>query len=717
MPVNSFQSRLRRRLRLESLETRRLLAGDLDLSPALTGDVWAVSEIVSQAEGETTDVPSFQLIADQTVEVGSPLHIPVDAADVSGGPLTTTVTVSDPALVEAVVISGNRSIRVDVENFGEMVFELFEQRGPRASGRVIELAEAGFYDGISFHRVIDGFVLQAGDPTGTGTSGSDLPDFDDEFHPDLQHNREGILSFAKTTDDTNNSQFFITATDTRHLDFNHSIFGQLVEGFDVRQAISETPVDSVTDKPLTDVVIRTIDVFDDVENSVIMLRALVPDVQVDVTVQVTDEDGNSVSQTFVVSTIADAVNANPYLKPIPSKVLAASDETYSMTLDAIDVESDAVTFAGQYSGASFGSSASLDSVTGVFEITPAAGFTGTIDFLFGVTSAAANNLPFDTQAFQLQFIDSLLAPSVPVIQSVSHQALAVTVAGATTGALVELVDANTGEVLATILADSESAEVSWEFPEILQSGEYSVVARSRVGGLVSGSSSPLVVNIDRTSPAIDAAALPSHGFAGDPIAATMAADEVISRWSVVDGPDAMTIDPVTGLLQWTPLPSTRGVQSFTVVGEDVAGNSTAIELTLQITSRYVNPANPYDVDGNGAVSGLDALLIINALSRGGGTIELPEYDLNSPSGLSSLRQDYFYNANQDVAITALDALVVINEIGRQQASGEGESARRRLVPVAAVAWPISNWGPGGWGLSSSTMADDRGFDGQSGRLF
>ncbi|WP_186775960.1 peptidylprolyl isomerase [Rubripirellula reticaptiva] len=709
---------MRRHLRLENLEARRLLAGDWDLPPALASDVWAASRIVAKAEGETTDAPSFQLIADQTVEMGSPLHIPIDAAGASGGPLTTTVTVSNPALVEAVVISGNRSIRVDVENFGEMVFELFEQRAPRASGRVIELAEAGFYDGILFHRVIDGFVLQAGDPTATGTSGSDLADFDDEFHPDLQHNREGILSFAKTSDDTNNSQFFVTATDTRHLDFNHSIFGQLVEGFDVRKAISKTPVDSVTSKPLTDVVIRTIDVFDDVENSVVMLRALAADVQVDVTVQVTDQDGNSVSQTFVVSTVADAVNANPFLKPIPPQVLASSNETYSLTLEAIDLESDAVAFAGQYSSDSFGSTASLDPVTGIFEITPAAGFTGTIDFLFGVTSAVANNLPYDIQAFQLQFIDSLLVPSSPVLESVNHQALTTTVSEATAGALIELVDSNTGEVLATTSADSGVVVVTWDFPESLQSGEYSLVARSRVGSLVSGSSSALVVNIDRTAPMIDTVALPTHGFAGEPIAAAMAADEVISRWSIVDGPELMTIDPAAGLLQWTPPSSVRGVQSFTVVGEDVAGNSAAIELTVQITSRYVNPANPYDVDGNGAVSGLDALLVINALSRGGGTIGLPEYDLNSPSGLSSLRQDYYYNANQDVAITALDALVVINEIGRQQVSGEGEAAaERRLGLIDAAIWSISIGGPHGWDSLGSTMAEDRDFDGLPGQLF
>ena len=161
------------------------------------------------------DTPTFEPVGDQTVLIGSPLHLPIDAYDPNGGVLTTTISVEDSDLLEAVVISGNRSIRFDMETYGDMIFELFEQRAPTASGRVIELAEAGFYDDIIIHRVIDDFVIQGGDPTGTGTSGSALGDFDDDFHHELQHNRGGVLSFAKSSDDTNNSQFFVTEVPTR----------------------------------------------------------------------------------------------------------------------------------------------------------------------------------------------------------------------------------------------------------------------------------------------------------------------------------------------------------------------------------------------------------------------------------------------------------------------------------------------------------------------
>ena len=245
-----------------------------------------------------SEIPTFEEIGDQTVLIGSPFHIPVDAYDPNGEPLTVSVSVDNPDLLEATVITGNRSIRIDMETYGDMVFQLFEQRAPRAAGRVIELAQSDFYDDIIFHRVIDNFVIQAGDPTGTGTSGSNLPDFDDNFHPDLQHNRSGVLSYAKSTDDTNDSQFFITEVPTRFLDFNHSVFGQLIEGEDVREAISEHATNSA-DRPTTDIAINTIEVFNDTENSLIMLKANDGSVgSTNVTVTVTDGDGNTHSETF-----------------------------------------------------------------------------------------------------------------------------------------------------------------------------------------------------------------------------------------------------------------------------------------------------------------------------------------------------------------------------------------------------------------------------------
>ena len=231
-----------------------------------------LKQLLIDAASETAE-PEVKLavLQDQAVLAGSPLHIPLNGFDPTGGRLTFSVESSDP-LITAEVLSGNRSLRMQVDDYGAMTFELFESRTPRATSQMIELAESGFFDETIFHRVINNFVIQGGDPTGTGSGGSTLGDFDDQFHVDLQHNRTGLLSMAKTTDDTNDSQFFITEGSTRHLDFNHSIFGLLTEGEGVRAAISDVAVEG-DNRPVTPVVLHEVEIFDDLENGVLMLSA------------------------------------------------------------------------------------------------------------------------------------------------------------------------------------------------------------------------------------------------------------------------------------------------------------------------------------------------------------------------------------------------------------------------------------------------------------
>jgi cyclophilin family peptidyl-prolyl cis-trans isomerase len=141
-------------------------------------------------------------------------------------------------------------------SMGNFTVELFEAQVPNTVGNFVKLAEKNFYDGVIFHRVIDGFMIQGGDPTGTGRGGPGYQ-FADEIHPQLKHSSEGILSMANAGPNTNGSQFFITLVPTPHLDGRHTVFGKVAEGMDVVKKIGKTPT-RAGDRPVTDVVMKSV---------------------------------------------------------------------------------------------------------------------------------------------------------------------------------------------------------------------------------------------------------------------------------------------------------------------------------------------------------------------------------------------------------------------------------------------------------------------------
>ena len=351
----------------------------------------------SGVEIPTGNDPSFVPIDDQVVLVGSPLHVPLDGYDPNGGALTYSVSSNNPQL-EVSLLENNRSFRVETEGFGDMVFELFEQRAPRATDRFIELSDDDFFEDIIFHRVINDFVIQGGDPTGTGSGGSTLGDFDDQFHVDLQHNRTGLLSMAKTSDDTNDSQFFVTEGPQRHLDFNHTIFGVLVEGESNRDNISNT--DAPGTRPSIPVTIESTNIFSDVENAVLMLKADAGATgTATVTVTVTDAEGHSFQQDFDVTLQTDTDNGGPFLTDIPLlQTNVDTPLTYQVT--AVDVENDPVVFDAQ-------PRSNVDSVDvdadGILTVTPPSGFTGTMEVLVSVSPATSSDTtdPADSQLVRI----------------------------------------------------------------------------------------------------------------------------------------------------------------------------------------------------------------------------------------------------------------------------------------------------------------------------
>ena len=141
-------------------------------------------------------------------------------------------------------------------NLGSFSVELFEDKAPKTTKNFIDLAEKGFYDGVIFHRVIKDFMIQGGDPTGTGRGGPGY-NIPDEFHPELKHTSTGILSMANAGPNTGGSQFFITLAPTPWLDGKHAVFGAVSDGLDVVEAIGVTPT-ARGDKPLEDVVMKSV---------------------------------------------------------------------------------------------------------------------------------------------------------------------------------------------------------------------------------------------------------------------------------------------------------------------------------------------------------------------------------------------------------------------------------------------------------------------------
>ncbi|UUO08802.1 peptidylprolyl isomerase [Blastopirellula sp. J2-11] len=328
----------------------------------------------------TSTTPYIAEIAPITLYAGEPLFLTLDGYSPTGEALTYTVT-SSSGTVLTEVRQQTRSLRITVKNFGVMEFQLLEDYANLATDQIIALAQAGIYDGLKFHRVKDNFVIQGGDPLGTGAGDPTIPYFDDQYDFDLRYNRSGVLGMAKSYDDTNSSQFFITEGSQREsLDFKYTIFGYLTEGDAVREAISEVPTNS-GDYPTSDVIIEKVEVFQDHENALVKLNTFIAGITGNdtLTITATDASGRTFSRQVNVAYFPTSANKVAYLGDIPDLIVhPGSVLTYQLI--GYDANGDTVRFLDK---------AGLSSVPVSIQTTNANGLIYSVDNSTGVLTIQA----------------------------------------------------------------------------------------------------------------------------------------------------------------------------------------------------------------------------------------------------------------------------------------------------------------------------------------
>lgn len=156
-------------------------------------------------------------------------------------------------------MSDSITVAIIKTNMGTIEIELFADKTPKTVENFAGLAEKGYYNGVVFHRVIKNFMIQGGDPSGTGRGGASFwgGKFEDELVPDLKFDAAGILAMANAGPNTNGSQFFITLAATPWLDGKHTVFGKVINGMDVVYAIGEVKTET-GDKPINPVVMEEV---------------------------------------------------------------------------------------------------------------------------------------------------------------------------------------------------------------------------------------------------------------------------------------------------------------------------------------------------------------------------------------------------------------------------------------------------------------------------
>ena len=338
-----------------------------------------MNHLIESLENRTLLSATLDVIAAQDVPGGKSIFVPVTGLTDNTTRVSYNVSSSNGQL-SAQSLANLTFLRIKVSiggvNAGTMEFALFNDIAPNAVARITALVNSGFYNNLNFHRVIPGFMAQGGDPLGTGAGGSGVK-FDDEFNGDAIFSTKGQLAMANSGADTNDSQFFITDTDTRWLDFKHTIFGQLIRGQAVLDKIIKVgSADGTTSKPVT---ITAAKIVANKADTVLLLKGTGTS-----TITVKAQDQNSTAtRTFSASAYEDNVEDPPFLNYIPSQQ-TVSDLPLNFTVGTTDIDGGTLVLQAipldknqltvTYSGTT---------VT----VTPVNGFSGEAKILVGVMRA------------------------------------------------------------------------------------------------------------------------------------------------------------------------------------------------------------------------------------------------------------------------------------------------------------------------------------------
>lgn len=408
------------------------------MNTASTRKSWALTKRLAlcfylslSIAGSLFAAPVITPIANVTVPAGKSLIIPITATVTNGRPLTYTITGTTNGM--AIVTHTNnpfwklnvaqacapgtpgsfqtpfRGGLATVTNVGDLTFMLFPEYAPNTVSIFQGLSDSGFYStNTIFHRVINGFIIQGGDPLTNGTGGL-VFQYNDEFNPQAIFSGNGQLALANSGKNTDGSQFFVTETPFRGGDFQYTLFGQLVRGFNVLTNIENTPVDNSTNnRPLANEIITQASMVPDTADTVITLVATnAAGVSNKVTVVVDDGAGGRATNTFVAISITDS---NSYSQPFffgntVTNVVAPVNTPVTNLINALELDGEPLYWTLFYGNAAseysslfdFTTSSVLQSLTYNvtnsggeirFHIVPPTSFTGQVAYTFVVSSSS-----------------------------------------------------------------------------------------------------------------------------------------------------------------------------------------------------------------------------------------------------------------------------------------------------------------------------------------